>query len=319
MVFAILSIASVTGSVTSLACRRDPEKVGPLPHEGTDGGTGDAVSKGPASAKSVAKPGELPGVDVAALTPTEKQHLDTILEQQFSPCGDVVSVAQCVREGRECARCLPEAQAAARLVRAGEDDAAILEWLTNRFDDNLIRKIPVVGCATEGASSARVPIVEFMDFECPHCAAAGPILRKIVADAKYASVVSLTVKMFPLSTHLRAESAARAAVAADPQGKFFALYDLLLANQDHLEPADLDKWARTAGVDFPKWKAAFNDPATKAHVTNDKKDGDALGILGVPSIFIGGRRFDSIGQTEVEKQLREWIDLDLALLGPLKK
>ena len=296
-------------------CRRDgdQEKVAPVAEESH----GDGAA-GSASAKVAAKPGELPGIDVSQLTPTEKQHLDSILEQQFSPCGEVASVADCVREGLTCARCVPEAKAAARLVHAGEDDKAILDWLTNRFDEKLVKTIPVTGCATEGAAFARVPIVEFMDFECPHCAAAGPVLRKILADPKYARFVSLTVKMFPLTSHLHAFDAARAAVAADPQGKFFALYDLLLANQEHLEAADLDKWARKAGVDFPKWKAAFLDPATKTHVENDKKDGEALGIQGVPSIYIGGRKFDSIGQAEPEAQLREWIDLDLALL-PTKK
>jgi predicted DsbA family dithiol-disulfide isomerase/uncharacterized ParB-like nuclease family protein len=306
-----LAVVSAIALCLVVSCRRDPDKVAPL----ADESKGDAATKSSATAMHAAKPGELPGVDTLLLTPTEKKQLDTILEQQFSPCGDVVSVAQCVREERACARCLPEAQAAARLVHAGEDDAAILDWLTNRFDDTGIKKIPVAGCATEGATSPTIPIVEFMDFECPHCAAAGPILRKIGADPKYATVVSLTVKMFPLSSHVHAFDAARAAVAADAQGKFFAVYDLLLANQDHLEAADLDKWARTAGVDFPKWKKAFADPATKAHVDTDKKDGDTLGILGVPSIYIGGRKFDSIGPEEVEKQLRAWIDLDLALMG----
>lgn len=297
-----------------VACRRDPEKVAPV----TDESTQDASTASSAAEKVAAKPGELPGVDVSALTPTEKQHLDSILEQQFSPCGDIASVAECVREARACARCVPEAKAAARLVHAGEDDKAILEWLTNRFDDKLVKTIPVTGCATGGAAFATVPIVEFMDFECPHCAAAGPVLRKILADPRYASVVSLTVKMFPLTNHLHAFDAARAAVAADAQGKFFVLYDLLLENQEHLEPADLDKWARKAAVDFPKWKAAFADPATKTHVENDKKDGEALGIQGVPSIYIGGRKFDSIGTSDAEAQLREWIDLDLALLQTKK-
>ncbi len=256
----------------------------------------------------------LAGVDTTSLTKSEKQTFSRIVDGYLSPCGDPSTIATCVTDGKPCKKCLPAAKSVAYLVAAGGDEVGIRDWLDARFDPKKVKTIPVTGAPTLGVATAKVRIVEFIDFECPHCAMMAPIIEGLVADPAYKSTVSLTVKNFPLNGHVHSVPAACAAVAAQAQGKFFPMYDALFKNQEKLENADLEGYARAISLDVPRFKLDCMAPATKTRVDADKKDGELLGIEGTPSIFIEGRKFKPAGAEPMEKQLRAWIDLELALL-----
>src|SRR6185369_5738882 len=106
---------------------------------------------------------------------------------------------------------------------------------------------PVIGHCKSGApirgeEKAPLTICEFSDFQCPHCKAAEPILKKALED--YKGRVKLAFKNFPLSSHPDAKSAAAAAVAAGMQGKFWQMHDRLFEHQEKMSAADLEKDAR---------------------------------------------------------------------------
>src|SRR5437879_2255529 len=63
---------------------------------------------------------DLPGVDTSSLIVSEKRTFSKVVQEYMSPCGDPVTLEVCVKESRPCTRCLPAAQAAARLVPKGE-------------------------------------------------------------------------------------------------------------------------------------------------------------------------------------------------------
>jgi hypothetical protein len=103
-------------------------------------------------------------------------------------------------------------------------------------------KISTEGLPKKGASAfARVAVVECGDFDCPYCQRATKTIDRVIAD--YPSQVSFYFLHNPLSFHPNAESAARAAVAADKQGKFWEMHDKLFADQESRTEADFIRFA----------------------------------------------------------------------------
>ena len=137
---------------------------------------------------------------------------------------------------------------------------------------------------------AKVTIVEFSDFQCPHCGAAHPELQRLLRE--FDGSVRLVYKYFPLSSHTRAVPAARAAEAARAQGKFWEMHDLLFEHQRELEDADLQKYAAQLGLDVERFERdlEFEMPLPE-RVDADRQLGEKLGIEATPSFFVDGRPF----------------------------
>ena len=93
----------------------------------------------------------------------------------------------------------------------------------------------------------------------------------------------MVFKFYPLQAHVHGESAARAAVAAMKQGKFWEMHHTLFEHQDALEPRDIEKYAKEIGLDFAKWKADWESEATADRVSRDRKQGDRLAVNGTPT------------------------------------
>ena len=112
--------------------------------------------------------------------------------------------------------------------------------------------------AAIGSSPTRgqgqVRLIEFSDFQCPYCAAASTTLRAFLA--KNSGKLSLTYKFYPLERiHPEAVPSARAAWAAQQQGKFWPFHDALFAEQERLgEPLYLEI-ARNLGLDLKRFNA----------------------------------------------------------------
>ncbi|MDB4986778.1 MAG: Na+/H+ antiporter NhaA type, partial [Myxococcaceae bacterium] len=164
---------------------------------------------------------KLDRIDLSDLTSNERRTFFEVVNDALSPCGEPVSVAQCVAESRACRSCVPGARYVARLVTDGLEKTEILELFAARFDPKKKFKIDTSEAPVRGAPMAKVTIVEFSDFECPHCGAAHPLLSRVLEE--FNGKVNLVFKNFPLDSHKNAAPAARAAVAAHAQGKFWEL------------------------------------------------------------------------------------------------
>ena len=104
-------------------------------------------------------------------------------------------------------------------------------------------------------------IVEFADFECPHCAAAVPLIDAVMQA--HPGKVRLIYKTFTLPFHTRGEPAARAAFAAGMQGKFWEMEHLLFERQQHLDRRDLERYAQILKLDIASWKVDMDSAAVK--------------------------------------------------------
>ena len=99
-----------------------------------------------------------------------------------------------------------------------------------------------------GAVDAPVTVLEYGDYECPYCAAAAPLLQRLVEESE--GRVRLVFRNFPLADrHPYALTAALAAEAAAAQGAFWPMHDLLFTKQDRLTDSALRGYAEHLGLD----------------------------------------------------------------------
>jgi protein-disulfide isomerase len=247
----------------------------------------------------------IPEIDTSSFTPREKHELSQYLSQLPAPCPEVaVSVGQCVIEKRACAACMPAAKAVAQAVRDGLAAEQVRDLYAQRFDKAGAKSIPLDGSPSRGPEGGPVILVEFADFECPFCQKMAPELDALWASHK--DKVRFVYKFMPLSMHPHGESAARAAIAAQMQGKFWEMHEKLFANGQHLEPSDIEGYARAIGLDLNRFRADIASPAVTARLDADRKLADELGVKGTPSIYIDGRAYDA------KIDIAQWVEGDIA-------
>jgi protein-disulfide isomerase len=259
-------------------------------------------------------PTELPGVDTSGLTQREFGKWQEYVSEFLAPCPDQpVSIAQCVAESRTCSMCPPAAKFLVDRVRRGDARPQVEAAYRTRFSPEAVKSIDISGSPAKGAAKPVVTLVEWADFECPSCAAAAPLLKQLVE--RYPEQVRLVFKHYPLSAHVHAENAARAAVAAHQQGKFWPLQQALFESQKSgLDEPSILKLAREAGLDMKGFEADIASESTADSVARDRKQADALGLEGTPMIYINGRHF-TLDHFDLRQDLEPWVELEIALNG----
>jgi protein-disulfide isomerase len=90
--------------------------------------------------------------------------------------------------------------------------------------------------------------------------------------------------------HPSAQLASEAAEAAAAQGRFWDMYDILLAHQGELAPRDLVRYAGELGLDVERVRDELRRREYASRVSEDVASADASGVSGTPTFFINGRR-----------------------------
>jgi protein-disulfide isomerase len=261
------------------------------------GQSGGEVSKDPSTPSTDVT---IPGVDISALTPREKKEWSGYVSSFLAPCTEVpVSIAQCILEKRSCAKCAPAAKFILKAVRDGMSEEQVEKSYHNRFDPDKVKNVDVGDSPTKGPAGAPITIIEFADFECPYCAMMAPVLEQ--AWQQRSHEMRFVYKFMPLLGHPHGEPAARAAIAALDQGKFWEMHDKLFANREHLEQTDLDGYAKELGLDLNRFHADMQSAKTTDRIAEDRKEADALDVKGTPTIYLNGREFD------IHQDLGDWI------------
>ncbi|MFO7564049.1 MAG: thioredoxin domain-containing protein [Enhygromyxa sp.] len=245
-----------------------------------------------------------PGVDLSKLSETQQASFYTVINTEPSACDKPHSLATSLTTDPECRDSMLVAQFIADRLASGATPSDIKLDIDAVVDALTPQEIPIEGRPTYGNDSAPVTVVVFADFECPHCKAEAPRLRKIVQQ--YRGQAKLVFKHFPLGMHERAKQAAIATEAAHMQGKFWEMHDLVFDHQDQLEDEDLERYAKQIrGLDVAKWKADYEAEAAALAVAKDRAIGEALDLPGTPAVYVNGRLLTPLlwgGQLEA------WID-----------
>jgi len=262
----------------------------------------------PSTATPEVKDVVIPGVDTSPMTPRERHAWSSLVTRLLAPCPSVpVPVAQCVEEKRACGACVQAAKWVARAVREGASDDLIQHAYKDRFDPGSVKALPSDGSPTKGRDDAPVTIIEFADFECPHCREAVGQLDAVLAA--HPDKIRLVYKSYTLPFHAHGEPAARAAMAAGMQGKFWEMEHLLFERQQHLEDADLQRYAQMLKLDVVRWKADMESSSVKERIAKDRSLGEEMKLKGTPTIYVNGRELD----VEQEESLEDRVAGELGL------
>ena len=173
-----------------------------------------------------------------------------------------------------------EQQANEQRKQAESESAAMEEQFKNPV------KVDIGNAATKGPKDAKVTIVEFSDFQCPFCTRGKDTMDKVLA--MYPNQVRLAFKNFPLPMHPQGVPAAKAALAAGKQGKFWEMHDALFANQGKLDAAFYEKEAQQLGLDVERFKTDMQSKEIEDQVQQEIKQGQEAGVQGTPGFFVNG-------------------------------
>jgi protein-disulfide isomerase len=143
----------------------------------------------------------------------------------------------------------------------------------------------------QGDARASVTLLEFGDYECPHCGRAYLLVKRV--QDRLGDKMRFAFRNFPLAeAHPHANAAAELAEGAALQGKFWQMHDTLFEHQDALESDDLLGYARALTLDIAKLQAALDSGIPQERVRADFMSGARSGVNGTPTFFLGGYRFD---------------------------
>jgi protein-disulfide isomerase len=155
---------------------------------------------------------------------------------------------------------------------------------------NGVYRVPLENSPTVGAATALVTLVMFSDFQCPFCFRAESTLRSL--RTRYGNDLRIVWKHNPLPFHDHAQLAAEASMEAFAQRGnigFWRFHDILSENYQHLERADLERYAETAGLDLARFRRSLDEHSHAQRITHDQQLAERLHAQGTPVFFINGR------------------------------
>jgi len=151
-----------------------------------------------------------------------------------------------------------------------------------------------------GASDARVTLVEFADYQCPYCQKVNPEIQKLKKE--YGSALTVIYKDFPLPMHSQSQKAAEASRCAGEQGKFWEYHDVLYYSKE-LGVDALKEHARVLKLNEDKFDTCLDSGAEADTVKADLAEAKSLGLTGTPSFFVNGHFFSGVVDYDVLKQM----------------
>lgn len=175
------------------------------------------------------------------------------------------------------------------------------------------RQVDTASDPFHGGADARLTIVEFSDFQCPHCRKAHVVLQTVLTG--YGDRIKFVFKNLPLEFHHSSRALAQLGEAAHRQGKFWPVHDLVFDRQAEFKDREtavgskeLNQFARDAGLDMARLEKDFADPATAAAVEADLQEARRLNIQSTPVFLFNGLLIRGLPPPAI---LRRIIDLEL--------
>jgi len=153
----------------------------------------------------------------------------------------------------------------------------------------------------QGKNTAPLELVEYGDYQCPHCGRAYPIIKNL--QRNLGPDLKFVFRNFPLSEiHPDAFNAAVAAEAAGLQQKFWDMHDIIFENQQDLNLESLFLYAKTIGLDLEHFKNDIQKNTLITKVEQDFESGIRSGVNGTPSFFINGKKYNGDWEEHVFSQ-----------------
>jgi protein-disulfide isomerase len=228
---------------------------------------------------------------LTALNDDQKEVFYKVSNQALCPCNCPLTLAGCLKDKAKCKRATILGRFIVRSVQKGLTTMDILTDLADGFAPAApmakLGKAPPT--SMKGKAGAKIQVVEFADFRCPHCREAIHFVEQMLAAM--GDKVEFSFRHFPLQNLEPSELAAEAAEAAGAQGKFWQMHETLFKNSDALAKDDLVKYATALKLDVKRFTKELDEHKYRPKVMADKEEGTKAGVQGTPAIFINGKEF----------------------------
>lgn len=198
---------------------------------------------------------------------------------------------------------------AAVVIFGGSDDDGEPEQVAGNGAAETDPLAPSDSIRLSDAEDGAPVLVEFLDFECEACRQLKPIVDQVRTD--YDGELEIVVRYMPL--HNSSVNAAKAAEAANAQGKFEEMYDLLFETQPEWgeqqtpEEQHFFDLAEQIGLDMDEFRTVYEDPATQAKIERDQSAGEDVGVTGTPTFFLDGDQLELTSVEDLTRQLDEAV------------
>lgn len=143
-----------------------------------------------------------------------------------------------------------------------------------------------------GNKNAKVSLIEYADFQCPACGAYYPLVKQLTTE--FGNKILFTYRFFPLTQiHQNALLSSEAAYAANKQGKFWQMHDLLFQNQTSwADSSDAKKiflnYAQKLGLNLNRFQKEMDSQAARTFIMDEENAGSAAGVNSTPTFFVNG-------------------------------
>jgi protein-disulfide isomerase len=143
----------------------------------------------------------------------------------------------------------------------------------------------------QGSLTAPVELVQYGDFQCPHCAEAYPAIKMLIETL--GSTIRFIYRHYPLpNIHPLALEAAVAAEAAGLQNKFWYMHDMILENQKYILRSSFSVFAKEIELDLETYENNSKYKRLFHKVINDFESGVKSGVDGTPTFFTNGKKYN---------------------------
>ncbi len=148
--------------------------------------------------------------------------------------------------------------------------------------------IDTSGRPSKGPADAPVTLVEFADFQCPHCKDASPVVDTLLQ--RYGDKLRVVYMDFPINASGISRRIAEGAECAGQQDRFWEYHDLAFQEQAQLKMDSAKELAAYLELDQEQFASCMVDPATAVAVERSKAEGERIGVDATPTFYVNGRR-----------------------------
>ena len=166
-------------------------------------------------------------------------------------------------------------------------------------------KIKTFGRPIRGNPKAKVTIIEFADYQCPHCQAASAEIKKLLKQ--FDGKINMVFMDFPINRSGVSKVVAEGSYCAEKQGKYWDYHDAAFKDQKALTKESPVSIAKKLKLDDGKFKKCLASKDAKKYVEKAKSEGERVGVSGTPSIYINGKRVTSYTYADLEKLVKSYL------------
>ena len=231
----------------------------------------------------------VPRADLSGLTDSQRGVFLEVATDVFNYAGCQDTLAKCLAADQKDPHAVRMAALVKQLATGGPPAPSIVQAVERYYASfEPGQRVPVSPENCPSMGKGPVSLVEFSDYQCPHCAMAlAPLEGLVLRDRK--GQVRLCSKFFPFPSHPRARVAAACAEYARSKGKFWELNALLFANQEALEDENLKSYANKVGLNGDEMLKHVYAGKFDEQVEKHRREGMSAGVDSTPAIFIDGR------------------------------